>query len=80
MDIIVGIEYLLLGNYSNRLARALSTIRVGTARAVVEMFMRKLQRIRHIWKSEILVPYLNNPSEETIFGNNDNFISLLGAT
>ena len=24
----------------------------------------------YIWKSEILVPYLNNPSEETIFGSN----------
>ena len=32
--------------------------------------MRKLPRTRHIWKSEILVPYLNNPSEETIFGSN----------
>ena len=32
--------------------------------------MRKLPRTRHIWKPEILVPYLNNPSEETIFGSN----------
>ena len=34
------------------------------------MFMRKLPRTRHIWRSEILVPYLNNPSEETLFGSN----------
>ena len=32
--------------------------------------MRKLPRTIHIWKLEILVPYLNNPSEETIFGSN----------
>ena len=34
------------------------------------MFMRKLPRTRHILKLEILVPYLSNPSEETIFGSN----------
>ena len=32
--------------------------------------MRKLPRTRHIWKSEILIPYLSNPSEETVFGSN----------
>ena len=49
------------------------TIRAGRAtlkQQIEEMFMRKLPRTRHIWKSEILVPYLNNPSEGTIFGNN----------
>ena len=62
---------ILFRNYLSRFARALSTIRAGRAKAVeVEMFMRKLPRTRHIWKSEILVPYLNNPSEETIFGSN----------
>ena len=61
---------LLFRNYSCRLARALSTIRAGRAVAGEEMFIRKLPRTRHIWKSEILVSYLNNPSEETISGSN----------
>ena len=36
--------------YSSRLARALSAIRARRARAVENMFMRKLPRTRHIWK------------------------------
>ena len=51
-----------------RLARALSTIRAGSARAVEEMFMKKLTKNQT--NLEILVPHLNNPSEETIFGKN----------
>ena len=35
--------------YSSRLARALSAIRARRARAVENMFMRKLPRTRHIW-------------------------------
>ena len=53
----------------SRLARALSTIKAGRARAVEETVMRKLLRIRHMWKTEILVPYPNSPSEEAIFGS-----------
>ena len=34
----------LFRNYSSRLGRALSTIRAGRARAVKEMFMRKLTK------------------------------------
>ena len=30
--------------------------------------MRKLSRTRH--RNRLLVPYVNNPSEETIFGSN----------
>ena len=55
-------------NYWVRLARALSTIRAGRAGEVEEMFMRKLTK--NYTYLEILVPYLNNPSEETIFGSN----------
>ena len=59
---------ILFRNYSSRLARALSTIRAGRARAVEKMFRRNYQELtRH---PEILVPYLNNSSEETIFGSN----------
>ena len=53
-------------NYSSRLARALSKIRAGRTIAVEEMFMRKLTK--NYTYLEILVPYLNNTSEETIFG------------
>ena len=52
----------LFRNYSSRLARALSTIRAGSAVAVEKMFMRKLGNT---------VQYLNNSSEETIFGSNE---------
>ena len=46
----------------------LSTIRTGKARAEEEMFTWKLTKN---WAYlEILVPYLNNPSEEAIFGIN----------
>ena len=55
-------------NYSSRLARALSTIRTGRTRGVGEMFMRKLTK--DYTYLEILVPYFNNPSEETIYGSN----------
>ena len=42
--------------------------RAGRARAVEKMFRRNYQELtRH---PEILVPYLNNSSEETIFGSN----------
>ena len=51
VHIIVGNLEKRKSNYSSRLARALSTIRAGRARAVEEMFMRKLlPRIRCIWK------------------------------
>ena len=39
-----------------------------TIRAAEEMFMRKLTKNQTYL--EILVTYLNNPSEETIFGSN----------
>ena len=54
-------------NYSSRLAKVLSTIRAGSARAVEEMFTRKLTKNQAYL--EILVAYLNNPSEEAIFGS-----------
>ena len=58
-------------NYSSRLARILSTIRAGRARAVEEIYTYEEtdQQDRGIYL-EILVPYLNNPSEEVIFGSN----------
>ena len=60
----------LFTTYWSRLARTLSTIRAGRARAVVEeMFMRKLTK-NYTYLEILLVPYLNNPSEETIFGSN----------
>ena len=52
-----------------KLVIALSTIRAGKPRAVEQMFMRKLPRTGFT-SLEILVLYLNNPSEETIFGSN----------
>ena len=55
----------------SRLARTLSTIRADRARAVEEMFMfiRELLRSSKTYL-EILVPYLNNSTEETIFESN----------
>ena len=50
--------------------KARSTITPGTARAVEEMFMRKLPRTSQIYL-EIMVPYLNNPAEETVLGSNN---------
>ena len=73
-NIIVGIEkkeskkLKFFRNYSSRLARVLSTIRAGRAREVEEMFTRKLTKNQACL--EILVPYLNNPSEESIVGSN----------
>ena len=55
---------MLFRNYSSRLPRALSTIRAGRARAVEEMFMRKLPETSQTYL-EILVQDLNNVSEET---------------
>ena len=52
--------------YSSRIARALSTIRAGRARAVEETFMRKLPRNNDAYL-KILISCLNNPSEETVF-------------
>ena len=52
-----------------KLVIVLSTIRAGKPRAVEKMFMRKLPRTGFT-NLEILVLYLNNPSEETIFGSN----------
>ena len=52
----------------SRLARALSTIRAGRARALEGILMRKLTKNQTY--QEILVPYLNNVSEEAIFGSN----------
>ena len=50
-------------NYSSRLARALSTIREGRARAVEEMFTKN--------QTHLEVPSIpNNPSEGVIFGSN----------
>ena len=60
-------------NYSSRLARVLSKIRAGMTRAVEETFMMKLasyQELASYKYLEILVPYLNHPSEETVFGSN----------
>ena len=56
----------------NRLARALSTNRAGRAKAVARgnVYDETAKNYRHIWKSEILVPYLNNPSKENMFGSN----------
>ena len=56
-------------NYSSRLARAASTLKVGRARALKDMFMRKLTKNQTYL--EIQVRYLNNPSEENIFGSNN---------
>ena len=54
----------------SRLAICLSAIREGRARAVEEMFMRKLlPRTKHIWK-DWYTPYLKSPSEEAVFGSN----------
>ena len=52
----------------SRLPRSLSTIRAGTARAIEKVFMRTLTRTSQTYL-EMLVPYLNNLSEETIFGS-----------
>ena len=61
-------NYKLLRNYSTRFARALSTITADRARVVEEMFEETDQELSF---SEILVPYLKNPSEEDIFGSNN---------
>ena len=58
---------ILFRNYSSKLARTLSTIRAGRATAVEKMFMGKLTRASYL---EMLVLYLNNSSEETIFASN----------
>ena len=63
------VKQILFRNYSSRLARVLSTIRAGRARAAEQMFMRELPRTSWTYL-EILVPYLNNTSEETIFRSN----------
>ena len=52
----------------SRLTRALSTIRAGRARALEGMLTRKL--IKNQTCQEILLPYLNNLSEEAVFGSN----------
>ena len=57
-------------DYPSRLARAFSAIRVGRARAVEKMFRGNYQELASWTYPEILVPYLNNSSEETIFGSN----------
>ena len=44
----------------------LSTIRAGRARAEEEMFTWKLTTKNQAYLE--IVPYLNNPSEESIFG------------
>ena len=50
------------------MSRVHSTVRVGRTRAIEGVFTRKLSKS---WAClEILVPYLNNPSEEAIFGSN----------
>ena len=58
-------------NDSSRLVRILSTIRAGRARAVEEIctYEEIYQQELDIY-IEILVPYINNPSEEAIFGSN----------
>ena len=57
-------------NYLRRLARALGTIRASRATAIEDLFIRKLTKSKNYTYLEILVPYLNNISEETIFGSN----------
>ena len=57
-------------NYLRRLARALGTIRASWATAIADLFIRKLTKSKNYTYLEILVPYLNNISEETIFGSN----------
>ena len=61
--------YKLFRNYSSRLARALSTIRTSRARAVEKIFMGK-KLTKNYTYLEMLVPYLDNLSEETILGSN----------
>ena len=58
----------LFSDYLSRLARVLSTITAGTARAEEEMFASK-QTIKNLASLEKLVPYLNNTSEKAIFGS-----------
>ena len=47
----------------------LSTIRAGRARAEEERFTWRKLRPRKDWAYLEIVPYLNNPSEEAIFGS-----------
>ena len=56
-------------NYSGRIARALSKIRAGRARVVEKIFFTRKVTKNYTYL-EIVVPYLNNLSEETIFGSN----------
>ena len=58
-------------NYSNRLARILSTIRIGKARAVEETNTYKETNQQELGIFlEILAPHLNSLSKEVIFGSN----------
>ena len=65
---------ILFRNYSSRLARALSTIRTWQAELEQSRERKCLwgnyQELASQTYLEILVPYLNNSSEETIFGSN----------
>ena len=58
----------LFRNYTSTLARALIKSKADRARAVEEMFTRKV--IKNQAYMEILMPYLNNSSEEAIFEGN----------
>ena len=61
-------------NYSSKLSRIFSTIREDRAREVEETFTRKLTKnYPHL---EILVPHLNSPSEEAIFGRYNDTMKL----
>ena len=60
-------HYILFRNCSSRLARALRTIRAAWARKEWKNVYEETSQTY----PEILVPQLNNSSEETIFGSNE---------
>ena len=66
---------ILFRNYSSRLARALSTIRTWQAELEQSRERKCLwgnyQELASQTYLEILVPYLNNSSEETILGSDE---------
>ena len=64
------IHYKFFTIYSSQLARALSTIRAGRARAVRGNTYEETDKGLHISGNAGRVPHLINPSEETIYESN----------
>ena len=50
--------------------KSLPTLGNETEQQQIKFYEKIVGRVDFLWKSEILVPYLNYPSEETIFASN----------